>query len=723
MKVGKENKLQGILLSLVVTAALTAMAAHATPPPKWPAQVQSASAKPALAEEMVSQLMIKPRYGAKLATALQRSDASALSTAAATALSVARPMSGGAHVLRLEKPVPLSEARVIAARLMGDAGVEWAEPDQLMHPYATPTDPDYATKQWHYFAPSGANLGGANLPAAWDLTTGGSKVTVAVIDTGVMAHADLTPLLPGYNFITNAWRANNVAGRGADATDTGDWLTPAEITYGIANGLCSPRAQPTDSSWHGTHVAGTIAARMNNGQGGVGVAPAAQILPVRVLGKCGGTSSDIIDGMRWAAGLTVPGVPNNPNPAKVLNLSLGGDGACGVPYQTAVNDIRASGSVIIAATGNDGAASVGQPANCAGVIAVTAHAIDGDNTDYANIGAETAISAPGGGCGNVARLCSTFVTPNGPGVYSTLNSGKMGPVADNYANYQGTSMATPHVAGVAALMFSLKPDLTPDEVKTYLQNSARPHPAGTTCVSGTNVGKCGKGLLDAAATLAALPSTPPVVTLTVDASRVVKPNTVVELTGTATAGSGRTIASYLWAQASGDSVGAIANANTANASFTAPSTGTVSFTLTATDSGGQSGSATATVRVNSAPVLKPMAPQSGVVGSTISFKIEAVDTDGDTPIFHSVDLPSGASLSAAGEFNWSNAGPVGTYTVTYYASDNDANSENGSATITITAPSGGGGGGGGSLDWGVLLALASLAGGLRLRRTIVGRAG
>lgn len=706
MKASKGSRLQGMLLCLAAMAAVTAAAAHATPPPKWPGQAQPASAKSAPAEEMVSQLMVKPRFGAKLASALQKSDATTLASAAAVPLSVARPMSGGAHVLRLAKPVPLSEARVIAARLMGDADIEYAEPDQMMRPLATPTDPDYG-KQWHYYAPVGASLGGANLPAAWDLTTGGAKVTVAVIDTGVLPHADLTPLLPGYNFISDLGGVHDGLVRNPDGTDTGDWVAANE---------CGAGKSAQDSGWHGTHVAGTIAARMNNGLGGVGVAPTVQILPVRVLGRCGGTVSDIVDGMRWAAGLPVPGVPNNPNPAKVLNMSLGGSNACGPTYQAAVDAVRAAGSVIVAATGNDGSATVGRPANCTGVIAVTAHAIDGDNTDYAQIGAETAISAPGGGCGFQASknaTCSTFATPNGPGVYSTLNNGQTVPVADSHKEYQGTSMATPHVAGVAALMFSLKPDLTPDQVKNYLQTSARPHPAGSACVSGGNVGKCGAGLLDAAGALAALPNVPPTVTLTVDASRVVKPGTSVPLTGSATADAQRSIASYLWTQASGDSVGAIANANTANASFTAPPIGTVSFKLIATDSGGQSGSATATVRVNSAPVLKPVAPQSGVVGSTISFKVEAEDVDGDVPIFHSVALPAGASLSAAGVFNWPNAGPVGTYTLTYYASDNDANSDNGSVTITVfSVPSGGGG----SLDWAALLALALLAGGLRLWR-------
>ncbi len=704
---------QGALWCLAATAVLVAAIANAAPP-KSPATAWPAAAAPA--EEMVSQLMIKPHAstGVKLAGALQRFDASALSLAAAVPLSVVRPMSGGAHVLRLAQPVTLSEARVIAARLMRDSSVELAEPDRIMRAAATiPTDPGYA-QQWHYYAPGGANLGGANLPNAWDVTRGNASVTVAVIDTGYRQHVDLGPVLPGYNFISSPWMANNGGvGRSPDAQDTGDWITASDLS---AQPVLCLGEQVRDSGWHGTHVTGTIAALMNNAQGGAGVAPNVKILPVRVLGKCGGSMLDIIDAMRWAAGITVPGVPANPHPAQVLNLSLGGGNTCSVGMQSAVNDVIAAGKVVVAAAGNDGAIGVLAPANCTGVIAVTAHAINGDNAWYANVGPEVALSAPGGGCGAMAGSSCT----NGPGVYSTLNTGTTVPAVDSYVAYQGTSMATPHVAGVAALMFSVKPGLTPVQVKSYLQSSVRPHPSGTACMV-AYPGQCGAGLLDATNALNAIPAAPPIVSLTIAPSRVVAPGTTVALSGSATADPARVIGRYAWTQSSGSPVGAISGANTANGSFTAPATGTSSFTLTAADNTGRIGSATAIVRVNSPPVLTAVPAQSGTAGDTISFNVGATDADGDTPIFNSVSLPSGATLSASGAFSWPNAGPAGTYTLTYYARDNDADSSTGSVTITLAAARAAAGGGG-SLDPGALLALALLAGWLRIRRAANGAA-
>ncbi len=674
------------LLAVVASTALivvlvSSASASKAGPSKFPlsSALNAAADVPNEQEEMVSSLIVKPKAeaGAKLASALQAANASGLSTAANVPLTVLRPMSGDAYVIKLDQPMPLSEARAIAARLMyNDPSLEYAEPDQMMHPLATPTDPGYVN-QWHYFAPDGANKGGTNLPLVWDFNKGSTSVVAAVLDTGYRQHVDFATFLPGYDFLSDVPGANDGDGRDADARDPGDWVAAGEC------GLGSPAH---NSSWHGTHVAGTIAALMNNGIGGTGVAPNVKLLPVRVLSKCGGSISDIVDGMRWAAGLTVTGVPSNPNPAKVLNMSLGGSGACSPPFQSAVNDVVNAGKVIVAATGNDGAAAVGQPANCTGAIAVTAHAIDGDNANYANVGPVTAISGPGGGCGTLASGCVPFSTPNGLGVYSTLNSGTTVPAQDNYAVYQGTSMATPHVAGVAALMFSVKSTLTPANIKSFLQSSARPHPAGTFCTSSFGTGLCGAGLLDARAALATIPGAPPTVTLT-NPSQVVAPNTTVSLSGTATADSGRSIGSYAWTQATGSSVGTITNANQANASFTAPATGTFSFRLTATDSGGLTGTATATVRVNSPPVLTPVAAQTVPAGSTLNFTVGATDVDGDSLIFVSVSLPTGATLSAAGAFSWPNAGPEGNYTLTYFARDNvAANSSQGTVNISVTAP-------------------------------------
>ena len=242
-----------------------------------------------------------------------------------------------------------------------------------------------------------------------------------------------------------------------------------------------------NSSWHGTHVAGTISAITNNGQGVAGVARSARILPVRVLGKCGGLLSDITDGMRWAAGLSSPGVPNNANPARVLNLSLGGGGACGPTYADAISAVRQQGATIVVAAGNsDSDASGFRPANCDGVITVAATNRQGGRASYSNFGNVVEIAAPGG-----------ETRPNlADGVLSTLNTGTTTPGADNYQFYQGTSMATPHVAGVAALLYGINPSFTPDQIVAVLQRTPQPFPAvGTPC----NTSICGAGILNAAA--------------------------------------------------------------------------------------------------------------------------------------------------------------------------------------------------------------------------------
>jgi len=709
--------LRGIAAAAVLAAVSAGANAtgDAADAPQLKAGVEQAaafSAASAPAEEMVAGFIVKPhhRAGRKLRSALLARDARELSRAARVDLTVKRAMSNDAHVLRLRRAVPLSEARAIAARLMRDSNVELAEPDRILYPASvTPNDPGYA-QQWHYFAPAGANMGGINLPNAWDITMGSGSVTVAVIDTGIRQHADLATVLPGYDFITNSTTANDGGGRDADASDPGDWLSANECGNGNA---------ASNSSWHGTHVAGTIAALMNNGLGVTGVAPNVRILPVRVLGKCGGTTSDIVDAMRWAAGISVPGVLDNPNPARVLNLSLGGSGSCSAAFQSAVNDVVNAGKVVVAAAGNSALSTVSQPANCSGVIAVTAHAIDGDNANYANIGPEVAISAPGGGCGTMttALTCSAFSGPNGYGVYSLGNLGTTTPGADAYSWKMGTSMATPHVSGVVALMLSLDPSLTPAQVTANLRASARPHPAGSACLLPSNVGKCGAGLLDAQA---ALNMTSPVLVIS-NSSQIVAPGTLVTLTGNAAPSSGQSFVSYQWTPFPGNpSSVSLTGANSANASFTAPATGVYSFALTATESGtGNTVTANATVRINSAPVLTAVSAQQVSVGSPLEFTVGATDADGNALIFNAVDLPPGASLSAAGVFSWPSAIPVGTYSLTYYASDSYANSGLGSVTINVTGSPGGGGGG--SMDDESLVGLAMLAACLRMRRALNAR--
>jgi serine protease len=432
-----------------------------------------------------------------------------LSAAAKVGLQHFRPMSGDAQVFKLSGKLPIAEVQAIVRRLSAHPDVEYAEPDYILKPLLAPNDSLYAN-QWHYHA-AASEVGGANLPAAWDISTGSSSIVVAVVDTGLRPHVDIDSnildgsgrVVPGYDFISadgpatcadspSACTANDGDGRDADPSDPGDWITAAENAGTDGSGWFTG-CGVSNSSWHGTHVSGTIGALSNNSTGVAGINWSSRILPVRVLGKCGGYTTDIVDGARWAAGLAVPGVPANANPARVLNLSLGGSGACSATWQNAINDIVAANAVFVVAAGNSAANASGfSPANCANVITVAANDRTGDLSYYSNYSTTLIeISAPGG--------AQSFA--NDPlGVLSTLNAGATVPGADNYVYYQGTSMAAPHVAGIASLMLSVNSTLTPAEVSSLIQSTARPFAAGTSC---DQFNDCGAGIIDAAAAVAA----------------------------------------------------------------------------------------------------------------------------------------------------------------------------------------------------------------------------
>ena len=354
---------------------------------------------------------------------------------------------------------------------------------EILFPALTPNDPRYSD-QWDLFGTNGINA-----PAAWDITTGSSSVVVADIDTGITSHVDLSGrTVSGYDFISDPVVANDNDGRDQDPSDPGDWVSAQDI---INNPTKFTSCRIQNSSWHGTHTAGTIGAIGNNGVGVAGINWNSMILPVRVLGKCGGATSDVIDGLRWAAGLPVTGVLNNTHAAKVLNLSLGGPGVCSTAWNQAISDVNSAGAVVVVAAGNNTADASGYtPASCNGVITVAATNQAGGRADYSNFGATVEISAPGG----------QQMLPSDPtGILSTLNTGITVPLADTYAYYQGTSMAAPHVTGVVSLMFSVNPNLTPSEVLSILQSTARPFPPLSTC----NTSLCGSGMLDAGAAVSA----------------------------------------------------------------------------------------------------------------------------------------------------------------------------------------------------------------------------
>ena len=403
-----------------------------------------------------------------------------LSAVAGVQVEYFREMSSGSHVLKLPGRLPLDQVELIAKRLMTLDDVEYAQPDYVWQHTLEPNDDRYG-EQWHYFETYGINA-----PAAWDITTGSSNVVVAVIDTGILNHADLTGrTVPGYDFITDLDMANDLDGRDSDPSDPGDWVAASE---------CYSGSPARNSSWHGTHVAGTIGAASNNSTGVAGINWVSKILPIRVLGKCGGVTSDITDGMRWAAGLSVSDVPANANPAKVLNMSLGGYRSsppyCDTETQNAINAIAAAGASVIVAAGNDNAdASQYSPASCNGVVTVAATDQSGNRSIW-NLAANSASNY-----GSVVEISAP-----GTAVLSTLNNGTTTPASDSYAAYNGTSMATPHVAGVASLLLSVDPSLTPAQVQQVLQSTAKPFPGGSTC----NTSICGTGIVDAGAAVRAV---------------------------------------------------------------------------------------------------------------------------------------------------------------------------------------------------------------------------
>jgi serine protease len=371
-----------------------------------------------------------------------------------------RPLFGTWHAVKvqdadgrgLEGP-PLDEALRAVKRTPGVLAVE---KNHVAHPQAVPNDPYFSTHQsWHYWM--------ASLPQAWDVTTGSSNIVVAVLDDGITPHPDFgTRLLPGYDFVTD------VAGAADGDSRDADPLRPAIFPDGHV-------------SFHGTHVAGTIGAKSNNGVGAAGADWEAQLLPVRVLGVEGGSRIDIIDGMRWAAGLSVPGVPANTTPAKVLNMSLGGGGGKSLAYQDAIDEINQLGKIIVVAAGNSNVdASQFAPASQDGVITVGAVGLDGRRSSYSNYGTALDLVAPGGDFedldsnGREDQIFSLFATATG---------------APSYGGSNGTSMAAPHVAGIVALMASVNGTLDHSQAEAILRQTAL---AQYTCAEG-----CGSGLVDA----------------------------------------------------------------------------------------------------------------------------------------------------------------------------------------------------------------------------------
>ncbi len=463
-------------ISAALLAATTSTVAAAQTPSPRSTTVAAESTPAAPAAAPAERLIVGYKSGAAEATSDKAADADATAKGrkAGEDLDFRRRLGTGAALVDLGAEPDKADVADVIAQYRADPQVAYVVPDRLNKPQADPNDTEYA-KQWDLFEATA----GMRVPGAWTTSTG-SGVTVAVIDTGYVAHSDVAAnIVGGYDFISDPAVSVDGDGRDSNPADPGDWYATDECGAGTGS---------SGSSWHGTHVAGTIAAVTGNGKGIAGIAYHAKVSPLRVLGKCGGYDSDIIDAITWASGGTVSGVPANGNVAKVINMSLGGPGACTSATQSAINAAVSRGTTVVVAAGNDNDnASKYSPASCSNVITVAATGRTGSRASYSNYGSVVDIAAPGG----------EMSTGTANGILSTLNSGTKTPSTESYAYYQGTSMATPHIVGLVALMKSAAPALTPAQIETAVKANARALP-------GTCSGGCGAGLADAAKTVQAV---------------------------------------------------------------------------------------------------------------------------------------------------------------------------------------------------------------------------
>jgi serine protease len=586
---------------------------------------------------------------------------------------------GQTDVLRLDHAMAPASMGTLLTQLRADPGVEYAEPDGWRYIAATlssaPNDPHFVAGsdangswlgQW-YLGPSSSTTPSAiDATTAWQTTTGSASVVVAVIDTGVIAaHPDLqSKLLPGYDFVScdqgntadsttglstatcsqsgsaaTYYISNDGEGWHSGAADPGDWVSTADVAMTLfQNAGCTTTA---DSSWHGTRVAGIIGAATNNGIGIAGIAPATMILPVRAIGVCTGRVSDIAAAITWAYGGSVTGVPANPNPANIINLSLGAAQPCSATEQTAVSAAIAANVLVVAAAGNAGG-PVNAPANCNGVLSVAGLREAGTKVGYSSLSSSDAavtIAAPAGNCVNIAvNSANQLTAPCEFSIETTSDAGKTTPSAtpgfytyaflnysylDGVGNLEnegsvGTSFSSPMAAGVAALMLADSPGLTPSQLISRMTSSVLPFPtsssttstacqlaANTTDSNGNytdtsqdvecvcSTATCGAGMLNASAAITAASG---IFVQITTSSSTGTPGQKITLNGSgSTAATGYTIVSYQWTTIPSTS-NQLVNANQAIATLVVPSFRTIQVKLTITDSAGHTASSTATIQ-------------------------------------------------------------------------------------------------------------------------------
>lgn len=530
---------------------------------------------------------------------------------AGVSLSHKQSINASVDVMQLSQPLRGPELQSAIEHLQAAGDVEYASPDLRRHIHAVTSDP-LLTDQWYLLS---AQPAATRTEQAWDITQGSPTVVVAVLDTGVrFEHPDLGrtaaggKLLAGYDFISNPSFANDGDARDADPSDPGDWVTEGDKQMpGFTN------CKTSDSSWHGTRVSGLIGALTDNGVGVAGAAWNVRVLPVRVLGKCGGFDSDILAAMRWAAGLAVSGIPANPTPAKVINLSLGSDSTCSAAYQDAVNEITAHGVLVVASAGNEGG-QVGTPASCAGVLGVAGLRHIGTKVGFSSLGPGVGIGAPGGNCVNpgAGQPCLfSIVVPTDTGTTVPQSPAYTDQINANF----GTSFSSPMAAATVALMSSVNSSLTPAQIVSLIKRSATPFPASDGSVpvchvptSATDFQKtecscttqtCGAGMLNTGAAVTAAKG--PLAVLQVTGTPVAGGSITLNGSGSFTA-DGRTLTTFLWTLVNVSGVTPVlVSPDQATTTLSIPSAATFTVRLTVTDDQGGTDSEDSTFSV-AAPV-------------------------------------------------------------------------------------------------------------------------
>ncbi len=592
-----------------------------------------------------------------------------------------RRITDGLHLMQVTSAQGESTAAVLA-RLRADPAVESADIDERRYPHAMPNDPLYAN-QWYEQNLQPAAI---NAVAAWDTTTGRSDIVIADLDTGVrFDHPDLGAaggprLLAGYDFITDPTVANDGDGRDADASDPGDWITSADTqTTQFKN--CTVQ----NSSWHGTRTAGILGALTNNSTGIAGVTWGATILPLRVLGKCGGADSDILDAMRWAAGLHVDGVPDNTHPARIINMSLGATGSCTSAEQIVINEVLALGVLVVVSAGNEGG-PVDAPANCVGVAGLRNV---GTKVGFSSLGPQVSLAAPAGNCVNTSGACLFPID-------TTSNAGTTTPTINGYTDQLnpslGTSFSAPIVSGIAALMTSVNSNLTAPQLIARLKEGSTPFPASsdpavpnchvpasstdlqtTECNCTTQT--CGAGMANAAGAVKA--ALRPIAALSVPASVSAGQNVTLSAIGSAAA-CGRTIASYSWSVV-GSSTIAVQGANTPSATVIAPTSGSITVQVVVTDDAGLTDTAQVVVTSTAATTAAPASASNGTCPAPAM------------PVLVSVS-PATASLTVGGNQTFAASVTNTSNTAVTWKVNNIAGGNAAVGTITAagvyTAPSG-----------------------------------